>query len=147
MCFEIAASLSSHRAPAVVGKPTHQLHPARPIMEGTWVSSAKSGRIRAARLAFIACIVGGLLQKPLIEFAWDVQAFQTQLARVYEHISTRGGGAAFVGGHGHLVATYICNDGSGAGGGHGSDTRDGGDNLGQACIGTLAHEPPEDGIT
>ena len=109
--FEFAASSSSHRAPAVVGKPAHQRHLARPIMEGTWVSSAKSGRIRAARLAFIACIVGGLLQKPLIKFAWDVQAFQTQLARVYQHISTRGGGAALLGGTAILLRQIFATKG------------------------------------
>ena len=67
-------------------------------MGGTWVSSAVSPRVRAARLLFISCIVAGLIQKPLIKFAWDVKAFQMQIRRVHSKIRLRSGGAALLGG-------------------------------------------------
>ena len=67
-------------------------------MEGTWLSSAMAEPVRRARVAFLACVVGGLIQKALLKFAWDVMAFQTQLKRVHRRMSTRGGGAALLGG-------------------------------------------------
>ena len=67
-------------------------------MGDTWLSSAMAEPVRRARYAFFACIGAGLLQKPLIKFAWDIQALQRHLQIVYQHTSTRGRGAALLGG-------------------------------------------------
>ena len=67
-------------------------------MGRSWLSSALAENVRRARYAFVACVVCGLMQKPLIKFAWDVQAFQTELQRVYKRVRTRGGGEAVLGG-------------------------------------------------
>ena len=62
------------------------------------LSSAVAENVRRARYAFVACVVCGLVQKPLIKFAWDVQAFQAELHRVHKRVRTRGGGEAVLGG-------------------------------------------------
>ena len=64
----------------------------------TWLSSEVSEQVRRARYAFLACLVGGLMQKPLIKFAWDMQNFQTELRRVHKRLRTRGDGEAVLGG-------------------------------------------------
>ena len=67
-------------------------------MEGTWLTPAMAEDVLRARFAFVACLVGGLTQKALIKFAWDMKCFQTQLQRVHQRLRTRGGGAALLGG-------------------------------------------------
>ena len=50
---------------------------------GAWLAPAEAGvapaeaedRVRY-RLLLLACIFCGIIQKPLITFAWDVQAFE-----------------------------------------------------------------------
>ena len=59
-------------------------HPRR--MDGTWITSAVAERQKAARVLFIACLVAGLVQKPLVSFAWDVETLQAELLRVLERI-------------------------------------------------------------
>ena len=83
-------------------------------MPGTWLSSAMAEKARRARYAFLACLVGGLIQKPLIKFAWDVQAFQEQLQRVYEAWRIRGGGVALLGGTAILLRQVFATVGQAA---------------------------------
>ena len=72
-------------------------------MQGAWLAPlvAKLGLSAAkpvllARQCFLACIVAGLIQKPMIIFAWDVQTFRRQLGRVQEQLPLpRGGGTCF----------------------------------------------------
>ena len=80
-------------------------------MNGTWISSVPAGRVRSARLVFLACVVSGLIQKPLLKFAWDVQSLQTQLKRVHECMRTRCGGAALLGGTAILLRQIFATKG------------------------------------
>ena len=80
-------------------------------MNGTWVSSVPAGRVRLTRLVFLACVVSGLTQKPLLKFAWDVQSLQTQLKRVHECMRIRCGGAALLGGTAILLRQIFATKG------------------------------------
>ena len=67
-------------------------------MEATWLCPSQPQRVLKARTLFMACIVCGLMQKPLIKFAWDVKAFLKSLTRVHSILRNcirvnRGGGA------------------------------------------------------
>ena len=80
-------------------------------MDGTWISSVPAGRVRLARLVFLACAVSGLIQKPLIKFAWDVQTLQTQVKRVHGCMRIRCGGAALLGGTAILLRQVFATKG------------------------------------
>jgi len=49
-----------------------------------WVTSASAESVRRARVLLVASILGGLIQKPLIKFAWDVQAFTKELVALHK---------------------------------------------------------------
>ena len=51
------------------------------------------------------------MQKPLIKFAWDVQAFMEQLQRVKKAIRTRGGGVSVLGGTAILLRQIFAEKG------------------------------------
>ena len=77
----------------------------------TWLSSAMAEHVRRARYAFVASIVAGLVQKPLIKFAWDIQALQKHLQRLHQHTSTCGRGAALLGGTAILLRQVFATKG------------------------------------
>ena len=62
-------------------------------MEDTWLCPSFPLPVLRVRTLFIACMLCGLMQKPLIKFAWDVQAFLQVLTRGHSTIVARGGGA------------------------------------------------------
>ena len=80
-------------------------------MGHTWLSSAMAEDVRRARYAFLACIVAGLVQKPLIKFALDIQALQKHLRGVHQHACTRGRGAALLGGTAILLRQVFASKG------------------------------------
>ena len=67
-------------------------------MEGTWLSSALEEPLRRTRLAFLGSIVAGLIQKPLIAFAWDMRMFTHQLGPARSHTKVDGCGSLLLGG-------------------------------------------------
>ena len=81
-------------------------------MEATWLCPSQPQRVLKARTLFMACIVCGLMQKPLIKFAWDVQTFLQSLTRVHSSLRTRGGGAcALLGGTAILLRQVFATKG------------------------------------
>jgi len=59
------------------------------LFEGTWVAPSLGGEIVKMRWLLLACISCGLIQKPLISFAWDVQVFVKTLADVHKANASR----------------------------------------------------------
>ena len=59
------------------------------LFEGTWVAPSLGGEIVKMRWLLIACISCGLIQKPLISFAWDVQVFTNTLVDVHKANASR----------------------------------------------------------
>lgn len=49
---------------------------------GTWIAPSLGGKAVRLRLLLLGCILCGLIQKPLIAFAWDVQALQEVIQSV-----------------------------------------------------------------
>ena len=82
-----------------------------PEMAETWFSSAVAEHVRRARYAFLACIVAGLVQKPLVKFALDIQAMQKHLRRVHQHASARGCGVSLLGGTAILLRQVFASKG------------------------------------
>ena len=83
-------------------------------MQGTWLCPSLSRPVLRARTLFIACMLAGLMQKPLIKFAWDVQAFVRSLLRVHSACPARdrGGGAGrLLGGTAILLRQVFASQG------------------------------------
>ena len=83
-------------------------------MQGTWLCPSLSRPVLRARTLFIACMLAGLMQKPLIKFAWDVQAFVRSLLRVHSACLARdrGGGAGrLLGGTAILLRQVFASQG------------------------------------
>ena len=52
-------------------------------MTGSWLAPSVEGKVRRWRFLLLACITCGLIQKPLIYFAWDVITFSQVLVQLF----------------------------------------------------------------
>ena len=88
-------------------------------MDGTRLCPSLPLPVLRARTLFIACMLCGLMQKPLIKFAWDVKAFLKSLARAHSILRNctqvnRGGGAGpLLGGTAILLRQVFATKGQG----------------------------------
>ena len=54
-----------------------------PAVAGAWLRDDLRDDVRLCRYFFLVSMIAGLFQKPLIKFAWDIDAFVSNLRAFY----------------------------------------------------------------